>query len=147
MANGHACVGVEQNDPKRLAVLFYGFGGGGGCGGCTAKTARATKNGLKGESVMSWYDLLRDVVGGTFNWVRDRQDAAIIYYLLKYDGSVERTAAKLGAPQARVLRCRDQLKSVGYLRTMISFSRPGWRRTPAGDALFRALQDDTSDSE
>ena len=94
---------------------------------------------------MSWYDLLRDVIGGASSWVRDRKDAAIVYYLLKYDGNVEHTAAKLEVPRARVLRCRARLKGDGYMRTMVSFSRPGWRRTPAGDDLFWALQEDTSD--
>lgn len=92
---------------------------------------------------MSWYEVLKDALGWIYSQREARiteQEAQILYYLLKYHGNVEQTAAELGAPQAKVLECRGELKAGGYLRTMISIPRSGWRRTPAGDDLFRALE-------
>lgn len=95
--------------------------------------------------MISWYNAIYNALRDAFGWVKDKQEAAIVYYLLEYDGDIKRTASKLGAPQARVVHCRKALEEEGYLKVMAqSFSHPEGvcRKTIHGNMLLRALKAD-----
>ena len=93
---------------------------------------------------MAWYDALRDVIG----CVKDKQEAAIVYHLLKNGGQVEQTANELNAPQATVVLCRDGLERAGYLKLMAgTFDNGLWRCAAKGKALLKAMEADRGEVE
>ena len=93
---------------------------------------------------IQWYDALRDVL----DWIKNKQEAAIIYHLLKNDGRVPQTAKELSAPQATVVLCRDGLVDAGYLKVMVqTFEGDLIRRSARGNALFKALKVDRGEAD
>lgn len=92
---------------------------------------------------MSWYNALRDVLG----WVRDKQDSAIVYWLLKYRGSVTRVADELSARQTEVVVIRRGLVEEGYLRvTRALGGKEFWDITADGRDLLDAFENDRDSS-
>lgn len=87
---------------------------------------------------MSWFDAARAII----DWTKDKQEQAIIYHLLKYQGRVEQVAQELNAPQATVVLCRSGLERAGYLTVRRALRRETWSVTADGEALLKALKAD-----
>lgn len=75
-------------------------------------------------------------------WVRKKQDSAILYHLLKNEGRVEPVVNELDAPAAEISIYRDRLEDAGYLQEAHTSVQSAWIRTIRGEELLRHLESD-----
>lgn len=87
---------------------------------------------------MSWYELAKDVL----SWMRNEQEASLVYYLLKHKGDECKVAEELGAPRTAIVRCRRRLENETYLKVVRPDGREVWLRTVLGNSLFEAMTAD-----
>ncbi len=95
---------------------------------------------------MSWYSVIKDIIGCVIGWKRSEQESALVYWLLKYNGDVKLVAEELDAPRTTVFACRRRLIDEEYFLDAGTMGNPdAYVRSIKGDALFEALEVDRGD--